>query len=188
MNDNGRDPSQAAIYQIKVTLRGSEPPIWRRVQVPADVTLEELHDVLQAVMSWWDYHLHQFIVGETYYGVPHPEYMVDMVDESEVQLKEVVEEGDAFFYEYDFGDSWIHLLEVEKVMAPKPGQRYPVCTAGERTTPPEDVGGLHGYQLYLEAMEDPDHPEHEMYMEWRGEFDPEAFDLEEVNEALRELW
>jgi hypothetical protein len=188
VNDNGRDPSGTEIYQIKVTLRGIEPPIWRRVQVPGDMTLEELHDVLQTVMSWWDYHLHQYIIGETYYGVPHPDYMVEMVDESEVWLNEVAEEGDTFLYEYDFGDSWYHLLEVEKVMAPEPGRRYPVCVEGERAAPPEDVGGIYGYEDYVEVMKDPEDPEYEDYLEWRGEFDPEAFDLKEVNEALWALW
>jgi hypothetical protein len=84
------------IYQMKVTLRGSTPPIWRRVQVRGDVTLESLHDVLQAVMGWQDYHLHQFKVGDTFYGVPHPDYMIDVVDESEVRLNEVADEGSRF--------------------------------------------------------------------------------------------
>jgi hypothetical protein len=78
-------------------------------------------------------------------------------------------------------------LEVERVLEPEPGQEYPVCLKGRRATPPEDVGGIPGYEQYLEAMADPDHPEHERYLEWRGEFDPVAFDLEEVNETLREL-
>lgn len=180
--------SQASIHQIKITLRGSKPPIWRRIQVPGDVTLAELHAVLQSVMGWWDYHLHQFIVGETYYGVPHPDYMIDMLDESEVRLNEIAKEGSRFVYEYDFGDSWEHVLEVEEVLEPKSGQEYPVCVKGRRATPPEDVGGIWGYEVYLEAIADPDHPEHKMYLEWRGEFDPEAFDLDEVNAALRDLW
>lgn len=183
-----RKSSKALIYQIKVTLRGIEPPIWRRFQVPAEVTLAELHDVLQSVMSWWDYHLHEFIVGEDHYGVPHPEYMFEMKDESRVRLNEVAEEGSELVYMYDFGDSWMHDLKVEKVMEPKPGQRYPVCIEGRRATPPEDVGGIWGYEEYVEAMVDPDHPEHEDYLEWRGEYDPEAFNLDEVNAALRELW
>jgi DNA-binding MarR family transcriptional regulator len=182
-----KEPSRGSIYQIKVTLGGSKPPIWRRIQVPGDVTLAELHDTLQAVMGWWDYHLHQFIVGETYYGVPHPDYMMEMLDESEVRLNEFADEGSQFVYEYDFGDSWEHVLQVEKVLPSKPGQRYPVCVKGRRATPPEDVGGIWGYELYLEAMADPDHPEHEMYLEWRGEFDPEEFNLDEVNAALRKL-
>jgi len=182
-----RKSSKGLIYQIQVTLAGIEPPIWRRFQVPGDVTLAELHDVLQAVMGWWDYHLHQFVVGETYYGVPHPDYMVAMEDEKKVRLDQVVEEGSTFFYEYDFGDSWVHELKVEKVLEPEAGQAYPVCLEGERATPPEDVGGIWGYEEYVEAMTDPDHPEHEDWLEWRGEFDPEAFDVDEVNAALREL-
>jgi hypothetical protein len=180
-----KEAAGTSIYQIKVTLRDSKPPIWRRVQVPGDATLADLHDIIQAVMSWWDYHLHQFIVGESYYGVPHPDYMMDMLDETEVRLNEIADEGAKFFYEYDFGDSWLHTLDVEKVMQPEPGQEYPVCLKGRRATPPEDVGGIWGYERYLEAMENPDHPEHEMYMGWRGEFEPEAFDLDEVNAELR---
>ncbi len=180
-----KEATGTSIYQIKVMVRDSKPPIWRRVQVPGDATLADLHDIIQVVMSWWDYHLHQFIVGENYYGVPHPDYMMDMLDESEVQLNQIADEGAKFFYEYDFGDSWLHTLEVEKVVEPEPGQEYPLCLKGRRAAPPEDVGGIWGYEQYLEAMENPDHPEHEMYMEWRGEFDPEAFDLDEVNAELR---
>jgi hypothetical protein len=179
--------SDGPIYQIKVTLKYSKPPIWRRIQVPSDVTLADLHDILQAVMGWWDYHLHQFIIEERYYGVPHPGYVVDMIDENEVALNRIVDKGSTFLYKYDFGDSWHHILEVEKVLEPEPGQRYPVCVKGKRATPPEDVGGIPGYEQYQEAMADPDHPRHERYLEWRGEFDPEAFDLEEINAALREL-
>lgn len=182
-----RRRSSTPIYQIKVTVAGIEPPIWRCIQVPGDTTLAELHDVLQAVMSWCDYHLHQFMVGEAYYGVPQPDYMMEMKDERKVRLSQIVDEGSEFVYEYDFGDSWEHVLEVEKVLEPEPGQRYPVCLEGRRATPPEDVGGVWGYEEYVEAITDLDHPEHEEYLEWRGEFDPEAFDVDEVNAALRKL-
>ncbi|MFW6136412.1 MAG: plasmid pRiA4b ORF-3 family protein [Chloroflexota bacterium] len=182
-----KQSSEGSIYQIRVSLAGIEPPIWRRIQVPGDVTLEELHDVLQAVMGWWDYHLHQFMVEGTHYGVPHPDYAMEMRDESEVRLDEIADEGSRFFYEYDFGDCWQHELKVEQVLEPEPGRRYPVCIDGERATPPEDVGGLWGYEHYVEVMTDPDHPEYEERLEWRGEFDPEEFDLDEVNAALREL-
>jgi hypothetical protein len=93
-----------------------------------------------------------------------------------------------FVYEYDFGDSWEHVLLVEKVLPPEPGQRYPVCIKGRRACPPEDVGGIWGYAYFLEAIQNPDHPEREDYLEWiGGEFDPQAFDLEEVNAALGKL-
>ena len=180
------------IFQFKVTLDDSKPPIWRRILVRSDITLGELHNVIQAVMMGWaDYHLHQFIVGETYYGEPHPDYegFVEMRDESRVHLNQIVTgEKFKFRYEYDFGDSWLHNLLVEKILPPEPGQPYPVCIKGKRACPPEDVGGIWGYYMFLEAIQDPDHPEHEDYLEWvGGEFDPEAFDLDEANEALRAL-
>ena len=180
--------SKAHIYQIKVTLKGIRPPIWRRIQVPCDITLAELHGVLQAVMGWWGYHLHQFTVGQTCYGVPDPDYdFMDVRDESEVRLNQIVGEGGRFVYEYDFGDGWEHVLQVEKVLPPDAGQQRPVCIKGKRACPPEDVGGIWGYANFLEAIQDPGHPEHEEYLEWvGGEFDPEAFDLDEANEELED--
>jgi hypothetical protein len=182
-------PSKSPIYQIKVTLDESKPPIWRRILAPGDVTLEELHYIIQVAMGWTNSHLHQFIVGQTYYGEPHPDYDLDMRDERKFKLDRIAPgEGSRFRYEYDFGDSWLHTLLVEKVLEPQPGQYYPACVKGKRACPPEDVGGVWGYDTFLEAIQDPDHPEHEDYVEWvGGEFDPEAFDLDETNEILRKL-
>jgi DNA-binding PadR family transcriptional regulator len=177
---------QGPIYQVKVTLQGIDPPVWRRFQVTGDTTLAQLHDILQAVMSWWDYHLHEFTIAGANYGVPHPDDWKEVKDERRVRLRDIADPGTWFVYEYDFGDGWAHLLEVEKILDPQQGQYYPVCIAGERATPPEDVGGVYGYELYLEAMQDPDHPEHEDYLRWRGEFDPEVFDIKAVNRALRQ--
>jgi hypothetical protein len=182
-------PPRTQIYQIKVTLQGSDPPIWRRIQVRGDTPLDKLHDILQVVMGWTNSHLHQFIVGEAYFGPSNPYYEeLELSDESAFKLSRITRsEGSAFIYEYDFGDSWTHELRVEKIIPPEGGQ-YPVCLAGERACPPEDVGGVWGYEEFLEAIRDPDHPEHERYIEWiGGEFDPEAFDLEAVNAALRRL-
>ena len=181
--------SQALIYQIKITLQDSHPPIWRRIQVRGDTSLDELHDIIQIVMGWTDSHLHQFIVDETYIGPYDPEYPEPpMSDETQFTLSQIAEDqGSAFIYEYDFGDSWYHELLVEEIV-PAQEARYPVCLAGERACPPEDVGGVWGYEEFLDAMRDPDHPEHEDYVEWiGGEFDPETFDLEAVNAALRPL-
>ncbi|HET91351.1 MAG TPA: plasmid pRiA4b ORF-3 family protein [Chloroflexi bacterium] len=178
--------STATIYQIKITLKGSKPPIWRRVLVHSDVTLEKLHYIIQDAMGWTNSHLHQFIVGGTYYGESHPDYgLDDMIDERRMRLEEIASEGDKFIYEYDFGDSWEHVVLVEKVLEPETGQRYPVCIKGKRACPPEDVGGVWGYEEFLETIRDPDHPDHEEYLEWVGDdFDPEAFDLEETNDLL----
>ena len=176
----------ADIYQIKVTLRYSKPPIWRRIQVPGDTRLDKLHLILQMVMGWQNYHLHQFIVGNVYYGEPHPDYGFEMKDERKVKLHQLAPaEKSKFVYEYDFGDSWEHELLVEKIMPSEPDVTYPRCIKGKRACPPEDVGGVWGYDDFLAAIQDPDHPEHEDMLEWWGDkFDPDWFDLEEVNEVL----
>jgi hypothetical protein len=181
--------SEAPIYQIKVTLEHSKPLIWRRLLVPGDVTLEHLHYIIQVAMGWTNSHLHQFIVDGLYFGEPHPDYGLEMHDHRRIRLNAVTTEtGYKFTYEYDFGDSWEHTLLVEKILEPESGQQYPVCIKGKRACPPEDVGGVWGYEEFLEAIGDPDHPEHEMYLEWiGGEFDPEAFDLEETNAILQKL-
>ena len=177
------------IYQLKVTLKYSKPPIWRRIEVPGNTRLDKLHDILQTTMGWWNAHLHQFIVGGTYYGEPHPDYGFDMRDERKVKLNQIAPgEKSKFVYEYDFGDSWEHVILVEKVLPPEKGVHYPRCIKGKRACPPEDVGGVWGYDDFVEAVKDPNHPEHEDMLEWWGDdFDPEAFDLEEVNEALQKF-
>ena len=177
------------IFQLKVTLKRSKPLIWRRIQVRGDTTLGALHDIIQIAMGWTNSHLHQFIVGRTYYGEPHPDYGLEMNDQDAVQLDEIVEKKkDRFVYEYDFGDGWEHAILVEEVMEPDPDATYPRCVKGKRSCPPEDIGGSWGYAEFLEAIEDEDHPRHAEYMDWiGGEFDPDAFDREEVNEILKKI-
>lgn len=176
------------IYQLKITLKGSQPPIWRRVQVPADITLAELHDVIQSVMGWTDSHLHAFSIGQTQYGSVDPEFGLDDAEDEEVAvLNQVVQRPKSkFTYEYDFGDSWEHELVLEKILPPEPGARYPRCLDGARHGPPEDCGGIWGYAELLEAIQDPEHDSHEEMLEWvGGDFDPEVFDLESINRRLR---
>jgi len=175
--------TQASTYQIKVTLADSKPPIWRRLLVPSTITLAKLHDILQIAMDWTNSHLHQFIAKNQSYGVPDPEFSDDMKNEARVKLSEVLKkEKDAMVYEYDFGDSWYHKIILEKVLPYDPNVSLPRCTAGKRACPPEDCGGVWGYAGFLEAISDPKHPEHEEMLEWvGGEFDPEHFDIAEVN-------
>jgi hypothetical protein len=180
------------IYQVKVTLKDSKPPIWRRIQVPGDVRLDTLHRILQVVMGWDDYHLHQFIVGGEYYGEPHPDYEVwgpEMRDETRVRLRQIApREKSRFVYEYDFGDGWEHALLVEKILPSEPGVDYPRCIKGKRACPPEDVGGVWGYYDFLETISNPDDPEHDDMLDWiGGEFDPEHFDLDEINAELKNM-
>jgi len=173
----GRMSKPVEAYQIKVTLRDSQPPIWRRIQVRSDTTLAKLHRILQRVMGWEDTHLHQFVIQDERYGAPYKndEGPRKMRDERKHKLGDVVPaEGSEFRYDYDFGDDWQHVLVVEKTFPPEEGVRYPVCLTGVRACPPEDVGGLPGYENFLEAMRDPRHPEYQEFLDWIGRtFDPE---------------
>jgi hypothetical protein len=181
----------AQVYQLKVTLRDSKPPIWRRLLVSSDTTLAKLHDIIQLAMGWEDAHLHAFKVGEASYSMPMQDDMFDLdfKDERRVKLNQIVPgEGFKFSYEYDFGDSWTHVILVEKILPPDPAQPLPMCIKGKRACPPEDVGGVWGYDSFLEAIKNPDHPDHNMYTEWvDDDFDPELFDMDAVNAALRGL-
>lgn len=177
-----------SIYRLKVTLKHVAPPIWRRLEVPADTKLPRLHRLLQMAMGWYDAHLHAFRVGRTSYGVPDPDFPSDMENERHVRLGDIAAEGDKLIYEYDFGDGWEHEIKVEKAFAPESGVRYPRCIQGKRACPPEDCGGPWGYEHLLEVLANPEHPEHAETREWlRADFDPEAFDLEDVNEGLRQV-
>jgi Plasmid pRiA4b ORF-3-like protein len=135
--------------------------------------------------------LHQFIIRGQRYGPPDEDDIGPRKtkDERKYKLSELVAgEGEQFIYEYDFGDNWQHTLEIEKVVAAEEGTRYPVCVAGARACPPEDVGGMPGYEDFLAAINDATHAEHEEYLDWiGGEFDPEAFDRDEVNRRLRAM-
>lgn len=177
------------VYQLKVTLRGSRPPIWRRVLVPGKFSLHKLHQVIQLVMGWTDSHLHQFIIDGQYYSIPSPEDLEPVSDERRHSLSQIAtREKHKFFYEYDFGDSWEHEIVVEKILSPVSGVKYPACIKGKRACPPEDIGGLWGYETFLEAIGDPHHEEHDSYLEWfGGDFDPEACDLDEINQSLAQV-
>jgi len=179
------------IYQMKITLLGVEPGAWRRFAVQADIGLAKLHDVIQIVMGWENYHLHQFITKDRRSYLPASDEFdlnPDEADESKFRLCDLLKRARArMLYEYDFGDGWAHELVLEKIVPPEQGVRYPVCLAGERACPPEDCGGAWGYGNLLQVVGDPDHEDHEDALEWLGDdFDPEHFDLEEVNRTLRD--
>ena len=187
----GRMSKPVEIYQIKVALRDSQPPIWRRIQVRSDITLAKLHRILQCVMGWQDSHLHQFVIQDQRYGVPDEDDAGprETKDERKYKLGDVLPgENSQFMYDYDFGDNWQHVLMVEKTLPPQEGIQDPVCLAGARACPPEDVDGLSGYQNFLEAMKDPEHPEHGEFSEWiGGAFDPEELDVDQINQKLRNI-
>jgi Plasmid pRiA4b ORF-3-like protein len=170
-------------------LQDIQPTVWRRIQVWEDITMGKLHEILQIVMDWEDYHLHEFRIGRRLYSVPDPDddmHERTVIDERRERLCDAVPRvGTQFLYLYDFGDNWRHDLLLEAIIMPESLTIYPRCIAGERRTPPEDVGGTPGYEEYLEAIVDPEHEEHENVLRWRGAFDPETFLPGEVNQRLR---
>ncbi len=185
----------STVYEVKVLLAGTEPCVWRRLQVPGNANLNWLHSVIQVAMGWTNSHLHQFICGEHVYvdlSMEWEQYEGDppLRDESHITLAEVApQRRNAICYEYDFGDSWEHLVLVERVLpAARGALKTARCVAGERACPPEDCGGIGGYEGFLAALKDRKHPEHRQMKEWiGGSFDAEAFHVEKANFWLGEL-
>lgn len=166
------------IYQLKITLLGIRPPIWRRILVPSSVTMSQLHIIIQESMGWENYHLFSF----EYYG----EQYDDQAGGLSKKLGSIgLEIKSEFKYVYDFGDNWEHGIVLEKVLSKDKTMHYPVCTAGKRACPPEDSGSVWGYQSMLAVLSNKHDPEYEEMVEWVGEdFDSESFSIAEVNARL----
>jgi pRiA4b ORF-3-like protein len=181
----------APVYQLKVGLSGAKPPIWRRLEVPADLSLDRLHVIIQVAFDWDGSHLHVFETPYGDFGLPDPELGHRPADE--VSLAQVLPgEHTKISYVYDFGDDWRHEIVVEKVVDRDDSVTYPRCTGGRRAAPPEDCGGIWSYADLLEVLADPTHPEHANSLEWLGldsaaEFDPAAFDARALTKALSNL-
>jgi len=181
---------------LKVTLENTRPAVWRRIVVRGDIKLDLLHAVLQTAMGWTNSHLHMFLIGADRYSDPT---LVDDLDwqeedkdkdERKVTLSQVVASGvNTFGYEYDFGDSWTHVVAVEKELPLDPDSKvFARCMDGARACPPEDCGGAGGYADLLKIIRNPRHKEYKSMMEWLGgKYDPDAFDVEETNGFLRML-
>lgn len=179
-------PKKPQLYQIKVTLKDIKPPIWRRLVLSSTTPLDELHEILQVAMGWTDSHLHLFVAGDHRYGVPDPEWDLEVLPESETRIGSLLKSPkDWILYEYDFGDDWGHRIELEKKLPSASSEAVPRCTAGRRACPLEDSGGPYGYMRLVEAYADISHPGHRDVRDWAGDgFDPVAFDPAEVTERL----
>lgn len=184
-------------YQLRVALRGTRPPIWRRFLVSPSMRLSRLHDVIQVVMGWEDCHLHMFRKGPRRFMLPNP-WMDEMtslgrpsiLDERKYRVGQLLtREKEWIEYDYDFGDSWHHRIALQKMLPRDPAVRLPVCVSGKRRCPPEDCGGVWGFYEKLQILADPEHEEHEWISEWMdGEFDVDGFSVKEVNEVLRGMF
>ena len=173
-------------YQIKLTLEGITPNIWRRFLVKGNITFQKLHEVIQTVMGWGNYHLYAFYVGKEQIGPPNPYDDSEQLNSKKVRLNEKLSIKQKVGYVYDFGDNWDHTLVVEKIVDNKEDGDVPICLAGERACPPEDCGSIPGYYELMKLKKNKKHREYkEKIVEWLGEdFDFELFDIDEVNKQL----
>jgi hypothetical protein len=177
--------------QVHVSLDEIEPAIWRRLVLPARWNLEQLHLGIQAAFNWWNYHLYEFRIGGLRYGDIDilTEDAIDgdprVFDFREVRLLDF-EQGSVFKYLYDFGDNWRHSVVLEKFVALEATPKHGICVEGARARPPEDVGGVPGYERFLEIMSDKTDPEYADTKRWcGGHFNPEWFDLGVVDKDVR---
>ena len=181
-------------FQLKISLKGSKPAIWRRVIVDSDLLLEDVHYLVQAVMPWCDCHMHQFIHNKTYYGPAEDvsDSFIDLIDYSEKKLSDLIaSEKDTLLYEYDFGDSWEHTILLEKILPPTDSESRAEYVKGKNAAPPEDCGGIYGYAHLLNVLKDPKTADCSDMRDWMGledgeEFDPTdiGFDEDELNDEL----
>jgi hypothetical protein len=177
----------AMVFVLRITLRDLAPPIWRELRLEGSRALAELHDALQIAFGWMDTHLHEFAIGGRAYGPLDEEADRELIDDATVRVDEVLAAGDAAAYLYDFGDGWVHDIVVVAVTPRDEDIPYPLCTGGARACPPDDAGGPGGYQDLIEQLLDPAHGEHAGARQWVGGYwDPEGFDANAVNRALRE--
>jgi len=176
-----------SVYQIKITLKGIRPPIWRRLLVENSINLEELHIAIQIAMGWTNSHLHQFVLNGECFGVPDEDFPDHTREERDYRVGNLLkQEKDRMIYEYDFGDGWEHIVELESISVFDMSLQLPVCIKGKRNCPPEDVGGVPGYNHLIDVLGDESDPEYQDMIDWLGgKYDPEAFELVEVNNLLK---
>ncbi len=178
------------LLQLRIELTYTEPTIWRCVLIPDTITLVQLHSVIQESMGWWNSHLHEFDIAGLRYGMIDPDWDDDpeLINEARKKLLKVLGRRKKFNYIYDFGDSWLHRITLEKIYPMVKPQRYALCVGGENACPPEDVGGVPGYYEFLDVIANPDHEEYEQMLEWcGGSFNPESFDINATNANLKRI-
>ena len=166
------------VYQLKITLKGTKPPVWRRIQIPETYTLWDLHVAIQDAMGWKNSHMHKFQVVNPF---GRDRITIEAPEQGQRVSSWLNLENSHLDYIYDFGECWDHDIEIERVFPKDEGVGYPICTEGEQNCPPEDCGGIGGYEELLEILQDPSHRDYEEKWKWVEEgFDPEHFDPGEV--------
>ena len=179
-----------SIVELHITLEDVDPEVKRTILVPLDIHLDDLHLTLQAALGWTDSHLYMFLAGQTIWGVIDPDLDSEDLPADKSTLRNVVEDTGvrALDYIYDFGDSWEHRIKIGKVSKPVGDQLYPQLTMATGRCPPEDVGGVPGYDTFVDAINNPQHPEHEHLSDWYGQpFDPNNPEIDELKKSVRDV-
>ena len=177
------------VLQLKITIKDSKPPIWRRLLVPEKMNFNQLHFIIQLAFNWTNSHLHEFnLEGYEISGIQDDMEEEESIDSEVVELGACLQKGTKFDYVYDFGDDWKHRVIVEKIIDKEPNITYPCCIAGKRSGAIEDSGGIYGYQNMMEVLKDSSNEEYEAVFEWiGGVYDAVFFDREELNKKLADL-
>lgn len=188
----GPRPSKRAsgrVLQLRVTLLGTQPPVWRQVQVRESMWLSGLHDAIQVCFDWFDYQTHQFALGDARYGNPRQEKEFSVEDDRDISLAELsLPDHSPFLYVYEFGEGWRVEIKFETSVASEKGVRYPVCTGGERAGPPEDCGSLEAFHDMLACLQEPGTEIGDEWRAWVGpDYEPGRCDLAVINQSLRKL-
>ena len=191
MAPNRSQPGTHSALRLRIQLNEVDPVVWRRLLVPGRVRLAKLGQMLLAAMGWNNSHLHAFRVGDTSYGMQDDDdddFPDDEIDEQSVTVLQALRELQPFTFDYDFGDGWEHDVVIEELIHSDAGLKFAVCLDGERACPPDDVGGPGGYVAFLEAIADPDHEDHDNFLEWvGGSFNPGEFDVANANALLQKV-
>ncbi|MBF9152144.1 plasmid pRiA4b ORF-3 family protein [Novosphingobium jiangmenense] len=177
------------VARLHIALPDTDPLIWRRVDMPVDASLKMLHDVIQGAMGWLDYHLWEFEADDKRYGLPDPDWEDDSLFAAKnIKLKTLLDRGvRQLLYTYDMGDNWEHVVTVEAIEDGQPGAKYPRYIDGERRAPPEDVGGMPGFEAFLDTIAKPRGRDHKDAVQWHRGCYGKDFDPEEIEELAAKL-
>ncbi|WP_290478770.1 plasmid pRiA4b ORF-3 family protein [Hyphomonas sp. UBA1923] len=178
----------AEFVQLRISLNNIEPEIWRRIIVPGNLNLHELHGLLQGAMGWENSHLYDYVVGDKRYELPERDALATeggSLDAREVRLDKTVSVGESILYRYDFGDGWTHTVTRERLTRPIPSVFFVgLCLEGANACPPEDVGGEPGYERHLTDLKKGKGDAYRNAISWRGAFDPKLFSPAQATQAM----
>lgn len=172
------------ILKLRIKITDIEPEIWREILIENNITFKKLHEIIQLSFGWTNSHLYNFDVNGILFSIPDIEFENNDLDIKNKVTEFLIEKGQKVLYIYDFGDNWEHEIEIVEVLEKEKGIRYPKCLDGSRNGPPEDCGGVPGYEDIIDALTIKDKSEYEDLLEWLGDYDPAEFDIDKINKAI----